>query len=242
MDKINAIMTGIWWRNSMHQVKNEGSFRLTGTLQAITYFTLNTTCCDKIHQQMLTHKEAAPKLLDNALTVLDFQDYHLDITKQELQDIINLLSLFNMSIIGHSNTTKQQQNIINQYSNLKQITKNKPKPLKSNSSINYHKTFVGPIRSGQQLQNIYGDIVIIGSVNSGAEIIAAGSIHVYGKLSGSCIAGSNNNKSAMIFCQALNPELISIAGNYQKSTQIKSTESMCIIHLDKSEKLIFSSY
>lgn len=226
----------------MHQVRNEGSFRITGTLQAITYFSIKTTCCSKIYQQLLIHQNAAPKLLENALAVIDFHDYTLDITKDELLKLLDLLFSFNISIIGYSNATEQQQKIIDTQTQLNKISKSKPKPIRPSLTKYYHKTFVGPIRSGQQLQNLHGDIVIIGSVNSGAEIVAAGSIHIYGKLAGRCIAGSSNNKSAMIFCQSLEPELISIAGNYQRSTQIRSTDSMCIIHLDKSEQLVFSKY
>ncbi len=70
-----------------------------------------------------------------------------------------------------------------------------------------------PVRSGQSIVHAEGDVVIVGSVASGAEIVAGGSIHVYGPLRGRAIAGSRNAR-ARIFCRKLEAELISIDGLY----------------------------
>ena len=69
------------------------------------------------------------------------------------------------------------------------------------------------IRSGQSIVHAAGDVVIVGSVASGAEIVAGGSIHVYGPLRGRAIAGSRNAR-ARIFCRKLEAELLSIDGLY----------------------------
>ena len=54
-------------------------------------------------------------------------------------------------------------------------------------------------------------------VNPGAEVIADGHIHVYAPLRGKAIAGARGNAEARIFAQALEAELISIAGVYRTS-------------------------
>jgi septum site-determining protein MinC len=69
------------------------------------------------------------------------------------------------------------------------------------------------VRSGQSIENLEGDVIVIGSVASGAEIIAGGSIHVYGALRGRAIAGSRNAQ-ARIFCNKLEAELLAIDGLY----------------------------
>ncbi|WP_340146644.1 septum site-determining protein MinC [Halomonas sp. PA16-9] len=46
----------------------------------------------------------------------------------------------------------------------------------------------GTVRSGQQVSASDGDLVVIGAVNAGAEVLAAGSIHVYGALRGRALA------------------------------------------------------
>jgi septum site-determining protein MinC len=70
-----------------------------------------------------------------------------------------------------------------------------------------------PIRSGQSIVHPEGDVIIVGSVASGAEVIAGGSIHIYGTLRGRAIAGSRDAR-ARIFCRKLEAELLSIDGLY----------------------------
>ena len=72
-----------------------------------------------------------------------------------------------------------------------------------------------PIRSGQTIVCPDGDVTVLGSVASGAEIIAGGSIHVYGALRGRAIAGSTDNPAARIFCRRFEPELVAIDGLYR---------------------------
>lgn len=92
-----------------------------------------------------------------------------------------------------------------------------------------------PIRSGQQIYSPNGDLTIIGSVSEGAELLATGSIHVYGALRGRALAGINGDTTARIFCRALNAELVSIAGVYIASESLclsESSQSMQIYYAD----------
>lgn len=72
-----------------------------------------------------------------------------------------------------------------------------------------------PVRSGQQLYARHGDLVIANLVGNGAEVIADGSIHVYGALRGRALAGAQGDEKARIFCQEFHAELVSIAGIYR---------------------------
>ncbi|MEP6969968.1 MAG: septum site-determining protein MinC [Betaproteobacteria bacterium] len=72
-----------------------------------------------------------------------------------------------------------------------------------------------PLRSGQRVYARGGDLVVLGVVSHGAEVIADGNIHVYGPLRGRAIAGANGDVEARIFAVAMEPELISIAGTYR---------------------------
>ena len=67
-----------------------------------------------------------------------------------------------------------------------------------------------PVRSGQSVVFMEGDITVLGSVGSGAEIIAGGSIHVYGALRGRALAGATGNVRARIFCHSVEAELLAI--------------------------------
>lgn len=77
-----------------------------------------------------------------------------------------------------------------------------------------------PVRSGQSLIFTEGDITIIGSVASGAEVIAGGSIHVYGTLRGRAMAGTMGNAEARIFCRRLEAELVAIDGYYKTAEDL----------------------
>ena len=74
-----------------------------------------------------------------------------------------------------------------------------------------------PLRSGQQVYAKGRDLIVLAMVNPGAEVIADGSIHVYAPLRGKAIAGARGMSTARIFAQAMEPELISIAGVYRTS-------------------------
>jgi len=78
-----------------------------------------------------------------------------------------------------------------------------------------------PVRSGQSLFH-EGDVTVIGSVSSGAEIVASGSIHIYGTLRGRVLAGADGNAKAHIFCRRLEAELIAIDGYYRMADDISS--------------------
>ena len=77
-----------------------------------------------------------------------------------------------------------------------------------------------PVRSGQTVIFVEGDVTVLGSVSSGAEIVAGGSIHVYGTLRGRAMAGVNGNSSARIYCQKIEAELIAIDGYYQTAEEL----------------------
>jgi septum site-determining protein MinC len=77
-----------------------------------------------------------------------------------------------------------------------------------------------PVRSGQSVIFIEGDVTVLGSVGSGAEIVAGGSIHIYGTLRGRAMAGVNGNSSARIYCQKIEAELLAIDGYYQTAEEI----------------------
>jgi septum site-determining protein MinC len=75
------------------------------------------------------------------------------------------------------------------------------------------------VRAGQQMYAAEGDLVVQAAVNPGAEVVAQGSVHIYGKLMGRALAGGAGNEQARIYCQSLEAELVSIAGQYRMINQ-----------------------
>lgn len=72
-----------------------------------------------------------------------------------------------------------------------------------------------PVRSGQQVYARGRDLILTKLVANGAEVIADGSIHVYGALRGRALAGAQGDASARIYCHEFHAELVSIAGQYR---------------------------
>lgn len=72
-----------------------------------------------------------------------------------------------------------------------------------------------PVRTGQRIYAEGSNLVVLGVVNAGAELIADGDIHIYAPLRGRAIAGAQGNENARIFVHSLEAELISVAGCFK---------------------------
>jgi len=94
--------------------------------------------------------------------------------------------------------------------------KSEPEPKPKQTSL----LLAEPVRSGQSIVFADGDVTVLGSVGSGAEIVAGGSIHIYGTLRGRAMAGVNGNSNARIYCQRIEAELLAIDGYYQTAEEI----------------------
>lgn len=98
------------------------------------------------------------------------------------------------------------------------------------------------LRTGQQLVGDEGDVVLIGDMNSGSELIAGGSVHIYGSAAGRIIAGCNGQHDARIFCQKFDAELVSLGGTYCLSENMPEDlrKQAVWISLNASDELVFS--
>ena len=79
------------------------------------------------------------------------------------------------------------------------------------------------MRSGQSVFFPDGDVTVLGSIASGAEVMAGGSIHVYGALRGRALAGAGGNRQARIFCSRIEAELLSVDGYYRTAEEVDAS-------------------
>lgn len=99
-----------------------------------------------------------------------------------------------------------------------------------------------PVRSGQQIYAAGGDLIVLGSVSNGAEVLADGNIHIYGSLRGRALAGIKGDHQARIFCNSLEAQLISVAGNYRILDEPeKSSKNKPVQIFLNNEKLVVES-
>jgi septum site-determining protein MinC len=101
---------------------------------------------------------------------------------------------------------------------LSQVEPKKPAPKPAQTSL-----LLENVRSGQSIVFPDGDVTVLGSVSSGAEIVAGGSIHVYGTLRGRAMAGVNGNSAARIYCLRIEAELLAIDGYYQTAEELDAS-------------------
>ena len=206
----------------------------------------------------------APEFFAQTPMVVHINNETLNIDFLKLQNTVEENGFFLAGITGHiSEQQKQQaakQSIAVLHSSKKQLTKKMnveqelviTKPDMSLTSQTDEdvilfkdakpKIHVGRVRSGQQIYAKESDLVISGDVGAGAEVIADGSIHIYGALRGKALAGAMGNINAAVFCQTMQPELVSIAGVYKLSEALPEQVwgSACSIFLE-DQKLVFSN-
>jgi len=118
---------------------------------------------------------------------------------------------------------------------------NSSAPVKTGNGTGYKtKVITQPVRSGQQIFS-HGDLIILSSVNPGAEIVARGNIHVYGALRGRAMAGVDGDEDVRIFCLQCNPELIAVAGDYMVNESLdRSVVNQSVMISRDADGLIFS--
>jgi septum site-determining protein MinC len=205
-----------------------------------------------IEQQLQAKIRLAPEFFKNSPLVLDVQE----INKQSIEldvvatiDLIRKLGLLPIGIRG-GNALQNEQLVklgIPVHSTVGgNATVDSKKPImpvpEKDTNVDMPSGTVlitQPIRSGQRVYAA-GDLIIVAQVSPGTEILAEGNIHVYGALRGRALAGVQGNTEARIFCNALQAELVSIAGFYKISDDIQQNvrNKPVQIYLDKPSLII----
>ncbi|PCS22887.1 septum site-determining protein MinC [Candidatus Enterovibrio escicola] len=166
------------------------------------------TLSEKINQ--------APAFFDSAPVVIDISRLH---KKPDFSMLKTIIAQTGVLVVG---ITGCKQNDIRKAAKEAGLAIMSPaNQNRVNDPIQTHtKIITTPIRSGQQVYAKNADLVILNHVSAGAEVIADGSIHIYGVLRGRAIAGANGRRDTHIFCLNLQSELLSIAGTYWLSETI----------------------
>lgn len=102
-------------------------------------------------------------------------------------------------------------------------------------------TIMRNIRSGQSVYAPDADLVIIGMVNSGAEIVADGNVSVFGELRGRAFAGAKGDQSAFIYAHQFGEEveMLSIANVFKANHQLgKNYHNQHLVQLIDGELVL----
>jgi len=196
------------------------------TLMVLHLFESDT---EIIAEQLAEKISKAPSFFQHAPIVIDLQAVQNN--KLDLAEIVSLLRTYGLIPVAVRGGSPLQDEIafnlnLGRLADVKkpsrQQTKNLLEPKKSAKApiSPTSKIITKPVRSGQQVAALNGDLIVLSSVSQGAEILASRHIHIYGALRGRALAGINGDNEARIFCQDLKAELLSIAGHYKVNEDI----------------------
>lgn len=221
--------------------KNKSEIVLKGGMVTLTSIQIFDFNLDALSLQLEEKIKQAPKFFQYAPVILDVYYLQNNIQTADFQDLIHLMKSKKLIPIGVKGANESLKNaavlaglaIFPEDKIEKNRTANKSAETEVATPQNTLTTRVitQPVRSGQQIYVPNGDLIVLSSVSPGAEILADGHIHVYGSMRGRALAGVMGNQDAMIFCRSLEAELVSIAGRYRVSEDLKETnwkQSVCI--------------
>lgn len=171
-----------------------------------------TKSIDFLKQKVLQ----APSFFASAPVVINIAKVSGEIDYNQLKKGIYDAGMVPVGVTGAKD--KRHHNLVSD-AGLAVMTASKS-PNNAPAKIAPTKVIKTPIRSGQQIYAKNSDLIVLNNVSAGAEVIADGSIQIYGCLRGRAIAGASGQQEATIICQDLQAELVSIAGNYWLSDQI----------------------
>lgn len=203
-------------------------FQLRGSLFTLTVLQLHSYDSAQFDKQLREIVQQAPKFFKYAPIVLDLQqlvDASIPIDFAAIKQQLSQYDIIPVGVRGgtpeHHEMAKQNGMAILSISKTEDLQvaarQKKSNENTTNPAPTYHNNnllVTKPVRSGQQVYAKGGDLIVVGTVSHGAELLADGNIHVYGPLRGRALAGINENTDARIFCHSMEAELVSIAGRY----------------------------
>ncbi len=208
-----------------HKTTMTSGIELKGSTFALPVFKPLSADQETLSQALSEKVEQAPEFFQNTPVVIDLQGVSGQGGATDFALLIGLLRSHGLVPIGVRGGDKEQNEIATSMelaimSPGRAVSR--PKATQATTAANRGRTrlVTQPVRSGQRVYAASGDLVVLAQVSSGAEVFADGNVHVYGTLRGRVLAGVKGDETARIFCQALDAELVSIAGQYRASEDL----------------------
>ncbi|WP_397449257.1 septum site-determining protein MinC [Pseudomonas sp. NA-150] len=212
-------------------------FQLKGSMLAITVLELARNNLESLDRQLAAKVALAPNFFSNTPLVLALDKlppgegavdlpglmrvcrHHglrtLAIRANRIEDIAAAIAI-DLPVLPPSGARERALDPAPEVEVVKKKPEKPPEP-----TIKPTKIITSPVRGGQQIYAQGCDLIVTAPVSPGAELLADGNIHVYGPMRGRALAGIKGDTKARIFCQQMGAELISIAGHYKVSEDLR---------------------
>jgi septum site-determining protein MinC len=224
------------------------AFEVKGTIAPVTVLCLRCTELPRIERELRARVEPAPQMFLNAPIVIDVADIETELASLSLPEIIDTLRRCRMIPIGVAHLPPDRIGLAAEAglavvqlgfgrSRGARATSEtiapvaaaplpaaKPERVRAREAPSSEPTptltITQPVRGGQVVYAQGTDLVVMASVNPGAQVIADGHVHVYGRLRGRALAGARGQAEARVFCQSLEAELVSVNGQFLTADDI----------------------
>ncbi len=203
-------------------------FRLKGSVMTTFILEFSDFDSDMFKHQLKQKVDASPEFFQQSPVIIDFSKLDLQKIEIDYLDILSTCREHGLQPTAFHHHEHLDLNAIKN-TNLAVIkpgsSKTEKKPTQRSlphSSGTQAKIINKPVRSGQQIYAEGSDLIILGSVSGGAEVLADGNIHIYGSLRGRALAGVKGNNEARIFCTNNEAELVSINGHFLVSDALET--------------------
>ena len=250
--------------NKDHNV-SDAVMELKGEMSMLNVLHLQSTDLKEISQQLEAKRDEVPAFFLNSPVIVDCSNITDELKKLDLKGLKKCLTDLMFVPVGVRGIEPEQQAMVTKSgwpvlragpkkSAAKADSKSSKKEAKPKQTAGetqaqaveekatVSRIIEKPVRSGQQVFVDEGDAVLLTHTSAGSEVMASGSVHVYGALRGRVLAGVHGDTNARIFCRSLDAELIAIAGRYQLldegDTNLRGKPA--VIRLD-GEKLIIEA-
>jgi septum site-determining protein MinC len=214
------------------QRRTTRTFELKGSMLTVTVLQLRQWEPDLLAAQLAEKIAEAPEFFRNVPLAVDLEAVQA-VSDLDFAALAALLRGHGFVPVGVRNATPEQAQAASA-AGFGLLPKGKPERGPSRAAAQpaeptpaappaSARIIASPIRSGQRVYAQGGDLVVVGSVSAGAELLADGNIHVYGVLRGRALAGARGDTAARIFCRELEADLLSIAGHYRLIEELDPT-------------------
>lgn len=202
----------------MATVSRADCFQLKADFLPITILKFLSHDITLLQSQLENVTQKAPQYFANTPVIIDFSGISEITDQMDVEKICALLRQYQLQPIAARGL--KNQNVLPL---LSEVTA-KPAPISTHKikKTNKTKMITKPVRAGTQIYAKDSDLIVMASVNAGAEVIADGNIHIYAPLRGRALAGANGDLDARIFCKQLEAELVSVAGHYLLNEKMKT--------------------
>lgn len=196
--------------------------------------TLGEASWPVIQRALLERIEEQPSFFQGARLALDVGNQVLKSAElTPLRDQLSERGIMLWAVLSNSPTTENTAQILGLAT---RIHKTRPQEIQAAKGIDdetalwINKT----LRSGTRIE-FAGHIVVFGDVNPGAEVIAGGSVIIWGRLRGVVHAGAQGNRDAVVCALDLSPTQLRVAGEIATAPERRSKPQPEIVRIKNGQ-------